>query len=146
MYFENKVHFYWNWEKYPKVLTEIKQKHECFQDICFHPRKTKQWFDHVYSLSLACPLFLKKDYMDWWVMTQRILEAISWWTIVIWLKDSKFIEEIVQEEMIADCSSSLYLIVLKLQSQNREERTKTYLKQFDYLEAFNIKSFYNKLV
>jgi len=144
--FKWKVHFYWNWEKYPKVLEDLKQKYKFFQNICFHPRITKQWFDHVYSLSLACPLFLKKVYMDWWVITQRILEAINWWTIVIWLRDTKYIEEVVQEEMIADDANSLYSIVLKLLSQNREERKETYLKQFEYLKPFNTKTFYEKLI
>lgn len=143
---KNKIHFYWNWQKYWKwKLDQLFKDFSNMDIINFHPRITKEMINWLYSLSLAVPLFLKDDYMEHWFLTQRFLETLNWWSIAIWIWETKWIERKIQKDLIVNSSLELKELLKKLMKQTWEERKEMFLKQFDLLNQNETELFYNKL-
>ena len=144
------VDFYWNWTKYPEKIKALREDWT-FTNMNYHNRVTKEAMDYIYSNSLAVPLFAKQSYLDNWFMTPRYLEVINAGWIVIWMWDFYWIEKFVQPEMIIrynedKTDNNLEELIEKLASMSYEERKETYLRQFDFLDQFDHRKYYDRVI
>lgn len=136
--------FYWNWTKYPDVLAKIKLDDNLAMSNCnYHNRVTKEMTNYLYSNCLFTIQFAKKEYMNHWFITHRILEVVNAGWIALWLWDFYWIENFIQKELIITKENTLSMIIDRLMNMTYEERKELFLKQIDLFKDFDVKKSYD---
>lgn len=142
--FNNKVHFFGNWQKYEKEHERLLNE---WPNIVLHSRISYKDFPYALGRSLTSPLLAKEDYLQDGFMTGRIYEILYFNCLPIGLGEMKNIENYVLPELIVQDGKDYVRLINELQKLSYNARKDLYAKQISskYMEQFDVRYFVKTL-